>query len=36
MTLDEAYALGFEDREILTKLIEENLKTTKDTNLPFF
>ena len=36
MTLDEAFALGFEDREIISKLIEENLETTKETKLPFF
>jgi hypothetical protein len=36
MSLDEAFALGHEDREILSKLIESNLETTKETQLPFF
>lgn len=36
MTLDEAFALGYEEREVLTKLIEEHLETTKNTQLPFF
>jgi len=36
MTLDEAFALGFEEREIVSKLVQENLDTTKETKLPFF
>lgn len=36
MTLDEAYTLGYQDREIINKIIEENLETTKETKLPFF
>jgi len=36
MTLDEAFSLGYEEREVLTKLIEEHLETTKSTQLPFF
>lgn len=36
MTLDEAYATGPEDREIISTLIKENLDTTKETKLPFF
>ncbi len=36
MSIDEAYALSYEDREIISKLIEENLETTKKSGLPFF
>lgn len=36
LTLDEAYASAPEDREVMGKLIEENIETTKKTNLPFF
>jgi hypothetical protein len=36
LTYDEAYYLGIEEREIIAKLIEENLDTTKKTKMPFF
>jgi len=36
VTIDEAYALSIEDREIISKVIEENLETTKKSGLPFF
>lgn len=36
LTLTEAYNLTFEDREIIGKLIESNLETTKKSGLPFF
>ena len=36
MTLDEAYGLSFNDRELINSVIEENLNTTKETGLPFF
>jgi hypothetical protein len=36
ISLEEAYQLDFEDRNILFKLVEENLETTKKTGLPFF
>lgn len=36
MTLDEAFSLSFEDREILADLIKDNLETTKKTQMPFF
>jgi len=28
--------LTFEEREIISKIVEENLKTTKESGLPFF
>jgi len=36
VSLEEAYEMGPEDREIVRKVIDENLETTKKTNLPFF
>lgn len=36
LTLDDAYHLSPEDREIIADLVEENLETTKKTSLPFF
>lgn len=36
LSLDEAYAIDYYDREIIAKLIEENLKITKDSKLPYF
>jgi hypothetical protein len=36
ISIEEAYQLDFEDRNILFKLVEENLETTKKTGLPFF
>jgi hypothetical protein len=36
MTISEAYMTDTQDREIIAKLIEDNLATTKETQLPFF
>jgi hypothetical protein len=36
LSFTEAYELDIGDREILGKIIEENLDTTKKTQLPFF
>jgi len=36
ITVNEAYQLTQEDREILSKIIEENLETAQKTGLPFF
>lgn len=36
VTLDEMYSIGFEDREIIAKIIDDNLETTKESGLPFF
>jgi hypothetical protein len=34
--IDQAHLLSVEDREIVSKIIEENLETTKKTGLNFF
>ena len=36
ISISEAHLLSIEDREIIAKIIEDNLKTTKETQLPFF
>lgn len=36
ITIDDAYALGHEDREMIGKIVKENLETTKKSGLPFF
>jgi hypothetical protein len=36
MTLAEAYETSYEDREVISQLIEDNLETAKKTGQPFF
>jgi hypothetical protein len=36
ITISEAFLLTMDDRLLVNQLIEENLKITKDTGLPFF
>jgi len=36
LSVEEAYLLDQEDREILANLIDSNLETTKSSGLPFF
>jgi len=36
ITIDDAFVLSQEDREIIGKIIKENLETTKKSGLPFF
>lgn len=36
ISLDEAFMLTYEDRQLISKLIEENIKTTEKTGMPFF
>jgi hypothetical protein len=36
VSLTESYMMTMEDRTIVAQLIEENLKITKDSGLPFF
>ena len=36
LSFTEAYLLTYEDRVIISKIIEENLETTKTSQMPFF
>jgi len=36
VTVEDAFLMTVEDREILSKIIKENLETTKKSGLPFF
>ena len=36
LTYNEAMNLGHQEREMVSKIIKENLETTKKTGLPFF
>jgi len=36
LTYTEAMNLGFQERDIVSQLIKENLETTKKSGLPFF
>lgn len=36
MTLDEAFAICYEDREIIAELIKERVDTANETHLPYF
>lgn len=35
-TYNEILNMSINEREAITKIIEENLETTKNTNMPFF
>jgi hypothetical protein len=36
ISLNEAHMLSHEDQILISKIIESNLQTTKDTQMPFF
>ncbi len=36
VTLDDAFYMSIEEREIVADIIKENLETTKKSGLPFF
>jgi len=36
ISYDQSMLLGAQDREIIAKIIKENLETTKKSGLPFF
>jgi hypothetical protein len=36
LTFTEAMNLGYQEREIIGRLIKDNLETTKKSGLPFF
>lgn len=36
VSYEEAFAMSIEEREIISKVIKENLETTRKTGLPFY
>ena len=36
ISFDDAVMLSYDDRQIIGKLIKDNLETTKESGLPFF
>ena len=36
ISYSEAMELSFEDRQIISDLVKDNMETTKKTGLPFF
>lgn len=36
MTVEEAFMLGYSDREIIAELIKERVETVNETQLPYF
>lgn len=36
ITIDDAFALSVEDREIIADIVKENLEITKKSGMPFF
>lgn len=36
LSIEQAFILDAQDREIIMELVKENLETTKESGLPFF
>lgn len=36
ITSEDAFIMSSEDREMISKIVDENLEMTKKTGLPFF
>jgi len=36
ITIEQAFQLDYENRDIISRIIGENLETTKESGLPFF
>lgn len=36
LQLQDAYDTTFQERKAISEMVKENLKTTKDSQLPFF
>jgi len=36
LSYEEAFYLGHDDKEVMSKLIEENFEITKKTQMPYF
>jgi len=35
VTIEDAFALSWEDRQLISEIVEDNLETTKKSGLPF-
>lgn len=33
---DEAMTMGYQDRELISEIVSENIKVTEETGIPFF
>lgn len=36
LSIEDAFAISYNDREIINKLIKENIEVTNKTGLPYF
>jgi hypothetical protein len=36
ISLNEMFELGFQDRQLIEKIVEENIEVTNETRMPFF
>ena len=36
VSYEDGMTMGYHDREIINKIIEENLETARETGVPFF
>ncbi len=36
LSIEQAFMLDIQDREIISEIIKDNLETTKESGLPFF
>lgn len=36
VSVDDIYQMSYEDREMIGRIVKENLDTTKKSGLPFF
>jgi hypothetical protein len=36
VTITDVYEMSYEDREIISDIVKENLETTKNSGMPFF
>jgi len=36
VSLDEGFTMGYQDRKMIGEIVKENMKTTKESGLPFF
>jgi len=36
ISLDEGFAMSYKDREMIGKIVKDNMKVTKESGLPFF